>query len=238
MASIFDLFKQTQPAPQVTNSANANTTVPGTANIPGAREDLSNAGATGTPASPLDNYKDLWKTDPNAKPEEPFRFNSDPAQLMETAKQVDFTKMMTPDLQKRIAAGGQDAQQATLELMSSMNQMSFAQSAHAASKITEAALQEQEKRFMEKLPQLVKQFAVNDSLRQDNPLLTDPAMAPMIHALQHQFTKQYPNATAVEIKDHVNNYLNGAADKITSLRPQPKSADSRKEQDWSRYLPE
>jgi len=233
--SIFDAFKAAPAAPA--NSANANPGVPNSNNSPvPAAPAAGNPAATGEPASPLAKYTDLWKTDPNAKPDAPFSFNSDPAKLLDTAKTVDFTKVISPELQARITAGGADAQSAMMEAMNGVAQMSFAQSAHASAKIVESALQAQEDRFKEMLPQLIKQHSVADSFRNDNPLLTDPALAPMVGALQVQFTRQYPNATAAEIKSHVNDFLNGAADKIQAARPQPKAAATKKTEEWERFF--
>jgi hypothetical protein len=233
--SLFDAFRAAPAAPAT--SANANPTVPSAATAPVPVAQPGAAPATpAEPASPLAKYTDLWKTDPNAKPDAPFSFNSDPAKLLDTAKTVDFTKVISPELQARITAGGADAQTAMMEAMNGVAQMSFAQSAHASAKIVESALQAQEDRFKEMLPQLIKQHSVADSFRNDNPLLTDPALAPMVGALQVQFTKQYPQATAAEIKSHVNDFLNGAADKIHSSRPQPKAAVVKKTEDWERFF--
>lgn len=242
MASIFDMFKQQTPAPTATPAASAatNPTVPGATNTPAANPtpgtvsgtDTNNTGA----ASPLDQYKNLWETDPNAKKEIPFSFNSDPAKLMDTAKTVDFTKVVTPQTMELIAKGGPEAQKAMIESMNAMSQMSFAQSANAAAKIAEAALQQQEERFKAMLPQLIKQHTVVDNLKQTNPLMSDPAMAPLIGALQQQFTSKFPNATAVQINDHVNEFLNGAADRITGQRPVKQDPAKRQEMDWSKFV--
>jgi hypothetical protein len=197
------------------------------------------AAASANPnASPLDVYKDLWKNDPNATADKPFSFNSDPAKLLDSAKTVDFTKVITPELQAKINAGGAGAMEASMQAMNSMVQNVFAQSAHASAKITESALQAQEDRFKAMLPQLIKQHSVTDNLRTSNPLMADPAMAPMVQALQQQFTRQYPAATAAEIQSHVSTFLDGAADRITGLRPAPKDTTRRAHQeDWSNFFP-
>lgn len=233
MASIFDMFKPAAPAtPAAPASAATNTTVPNTNTTPAPAATPANT----APVSPLDNFKDLWQPVQGAKPEEPFQFNSDPTKLMDAAKTVDFRKMVTPELQAKINAGGTEAQTALMEAMNNMNQMAFAQSSHAASKITEAALQAQEQRFKEMLPALIKQHTVVDNLKQTNPLMADPAMAPMIGALQQQFTVKYPHATAQQINDHVNEFLNGAADRITGLRPVKADPTKRQEMDWSKFV--
>ncbi len=244
---LFDNFKpaaqvqqQQGAAPTQQPSANTNPTVPSTSNTPISTEQKFNA--DGTPASnvpPLGEYQKLWENDPNAKPNEPFSFNSDPAKLLETAKTVDFTKVLTPELQKRIQAGGADGQAANMEAMNTIAQLTFAQSAHASSKIVEQALQSMEERFNAALPDIIKRHSVAETVRSNNPLLTNPAMAPLIEALQQQMTRKFPQATAAEIKDHVNDYLNGAADLIASGRPVPESKNKgRPQENWEKFFTE
>ena len=235
--SIFSLFQQAPANPNpAAASAATNNTVPNANTVPAAVANPSTPANPAEPASPLDSYKDLWQPDPNAKPNEPFKFNSDPAKLLETAKTVDFTKVVTPEVMAQISAGGPEAQKAMMSAMNGMTQMAFAQAAHASAKITETALQAQENRFKEMLPNLIKQHTVVDSLKQNNPLMADPAMAPLIGALQTQFTAKYPMATATEIQNHVNDFLNGAADRIAGTRPQPKDTSKRAEVDWSKFV--
>lgn len=229
MASVFDLFHT--PATPAPAAAAANPTVPSASTVPAAVDPAT--------VSPLADYAKLWENDPNAKKETPFSFNSDPAKLLETAKGVDFTKTVSPEVMARIAAGGSDGQKAMMEAVNNASQLAFAQSAHASAKITESALQAQETRFKEMLPALIKQHSVADSFRQDNPLMSDPAMAPMVDALQQQFTKQYPNATAGDINRHVNTYLDGAASKIQASRaPAVQAKAGRAEQDWGIFFQE
>jgi len=232
---LFDNFKPAAPAAPAT-SANHNSTVPSTSTVP-AQVVATATDATGAakPAAPLDNYNKLWENDPNAKKSEPFTINSDPAQLLEAAKTVDFTKTLTPELHARIKAGGEDAQLAMVEAMNAVSQLTYAQSAHAAAKIAEQAMQKQQAAFEASLPDIIKRHSVSDNLRTTNPLMSNPAMAPMVDALQAQFTRKYPQATATEIQAHVNDFLNGAADMITAQRPQPKTSKGREDQDWSKF---
>lgn len=238
MASVFDLFKPATPAAA---PVNANPTVPSATTVPAASTENNNtaAGASaqleGT-VSPMDKFKDLWEPIKDAAPNEPFKLNSDPAKLMELAKGVDFTKVMTPELQKRIQAGGSDAMAAMVEMNNAMSQMVFGQSAHATAKIVENALQAQEKRFQELLPSIIKQHSIRDTLKAENPLMSDPAMAPMVDALQQQFTRKYPQASIAEIQQHVSDYLDGAASRIQGLKPPVASPNTRLETDWSKFL--
>jgi len=238
---LFDNFlpanKQQQAAPATTSAA-ANPTVPSASNVPVASATNPDGSPnTGASATPLANYSELWKNDPTAKPAEPFSVNSDPAKLLDVAKTVNFTKILTPELNARIQAGGADGQQAMMEAMNNVAQLTYAQTSHASAKIVEQAIRDQQAAFEARLPEIIKRHTVSDDLRSSNPLMTNPAMAPMVAALQQQFSSKYPAATAAEIKAHVNDYLNGAADLITSNRPQPKQKPGRIETDWSEFLP-
>ena len=245
--SLMDIFKQATPpvaqpttpaptAPATTSqiSANSNPTVPNQTNT------LTQVDpATGkTLESPLANFAELWKTDPNAKPNTPFQFQTDPTKLLEASRGIDFTKVLSPELQARMNAGGSDGVNATREAMNQVAQLTFAQSANASAKIGEQVAAEVERRVAALLPGLVKQHSISDTLRTDNPLLSNPAAAPMVQALQQQLTVKYPNATAFEIRTHMNDYLNGVAQLIRDSQPTQPDANkssARKETDWSLF---
>jgi hypothetical protein len=232
--NIFGNKQQQQSAPAnqsdpATGAAAAatNPTVPSAATMPPA---------TGT-ESPLSKYNTLWdNTGVVDNTPAPFEFNADPAKLMDAAKSVDFTKAITPDLQKRINAGGADAQVAMMEAMNTVSQMTYAQSSLAASKIAEAAQRAAEDRFKAMIPDLLRNHSVQDNIRTTNPFVNDPAMKPLISGLQEQFARKYPQATATEISTHVSEYLDAAADRITGNRPKPVDKAARPEQDWSTFL--
>jgi len=235
MASIFDMFSKpapaqaTPPTTPVPPTVADNKTIPNGSNVPPADP--------AAPSSPLDKYNDLWNTEQTPDPNsQPFSFNADPAKLMDAAKGIDFTKILTPEVNARVLAGGADGQKAMMEAMNNMAQLSYAQSSLAASKIAETANRAAEERILARLPELMKKYSVQTNIRETNPLATDPAMAPMIEGLQLQFQRKFPNATAAEIGTHVESYLNMAADRITGNRPQPATKQSKREQDWSVYL--
>jgi len=238
--SIFSLF-QAKPADAAQStalaSANNNPAVPNANNtLQQVSDPTKQVAGDKTDVSPMDKYNELWQPDKDAKPDTPFSFNSDPAKLLDTAKTVDFTKIVSPEVMATINKGGPEAQQAMMQAMNNMTQLAFAQSSHAAAKITENALQAQEARFKEMLPNLIKQHTVIDNLKQNNPLMNDPSMAPMIGALQHQFTTKYPQATAEQINQHVNEYLTMAKNKIQGLEPVKVDKSKRNETDWSVFL--
>lgn len=244
MASIFDIFsKPAAPAPAPAQpqaapgtpaaSAATNPTVPNATNIP------VTATPEGTAAqSPLDKYSELWKNDPTtSNTTEPFSFNTDPVKVMEAARGVEFTRLVTPELLTRVNAGGADGQKAMMEAMNQVAQHTFAQATHASSKIAEQAVSATEARMAAMLPNLIKQYQVADSVRTANPLLTNPAAAPMVEALQVQMTRKYPQATTQEINAHVSEYLDGISGLIQGQKPVPEvKSTGRTETDWTKFL--
>ena len=245
--SIMDLFRGKPADSQTVQNANtqqsantdANGTVPAGAN---------NAPATGNAdkttdnanASPLDAFKDLWQTPAKSETEtnQPMFAGVDPAKLMESAKKVDFAKIISPEQLTAINAGGAEATKAFAEAMNSVAQSVYAQSAFATTKIVEQALESAQKGYDAKLQTAVKRFSVAEKVSDDNPLLSNPAFAPIVSALQDQLIRKNPNASAKEIQSQVNDYVAALG---SSFAPKTKdSSDSKrqknKSEDWSAWL--
>ena len=125
-------------------------------------------------ASPLDAFKDLWQTDPNAKPATPESMfaNVTQANLQAAAKNNDFTKVITPEMIAAINKGGVEAQNTMIQVMQAMAQKGFGDSAFTTTQIVEQALAKQQAAFEAKLPSLIKSQNVTDNLRSSNPIFT------------------------------------------------------------------
>lgn len=250
MEKIFGAFNQNQQQNQQ-NQQNQNQQQ-GTPVTPQGSQIPPNAGATDpnnptvppggnttptTPESPLKDFATIWEPNVNAKPDEPLFGNVDPNKLMEAARKTNFSGAITKDMMIKIQAGGQEGAEAFQQGMNAVAQTVFANSALATTKIVEQALEKQRKSFEEKLPGIIKQHAVSDSLRNENPIFNDPAVAPLIKAMEHQFAQKYPNATASELTQHAKTYIAGLG---TVFSPQTKE-DTNKTQtadetDWSKFF--
>lgn len=249
--SIFEkLFGTAAPAnTPPTGVNNPGQPLPGTAASPGTAPNgvvpaaPAPAPAAPTPASapatPLDTFKDIWQTPTNPDPNEnqPIFANVDPQKLMESARKVDFAKAITPENLQKIQAGGQDAVAALAESMNSVAQTVFAQSALATTKIVEQALTKQQEQFDARLPTMVKKFSANENLLTNNPLLSNPAIQPLVGALQEQLIRKNPNASAADIQQQVNDYFaalgNTFAPKPT---PAPGTNKAKDSEDWEKFL--
>lgn len=191
--------------------------------------------------TPLDDFADLWKNETPAEGAKPAGVFAgvDPKKFMEAAGKIDFAKVVTPEQLQKISQGGEDAQKAFALAMNSVAQHVYAQSSFASTKMIDAALAKAKEGFMADLPKHIKKQQVNDSLRQENPIFSNPAVQPIISAMEAQLTVKYPNASASEITTMAKQYIEAVG---TSFAPKPKetAADKKaaKETDWSTFLTE
>lgn len=196
--------------------------------------------ATDTPpvvASPMDNFVSLWE--PTATPEVdrtlPANMFSgvDPTKMLEAARKVDFAKSISPEILAKITAGGPEAAAAFAAALNDVGQQSYAQSSFAATKIVESALKQFNEGLDNRLPQAIKNQTVSESIRQSNPALAHPAAAPILNALQAQFSVKYPNASAAELQEMASKYLSGFAELASPKAPAPKP---NKSEDWETFF--
>lgn len=232
-----------QGSPQLVTPqpSNPNATVPN-ANTPQSDGSVAAIPPAGQgSASPLANFAKLWETDPNAKPASPTSpsLNFDPAKLLEAAKNVDFAGSIPQEIREKIKTGDE---QAIMHAMNQVGQLAYAQAIGATSKITEAALQKQSDTLLkEHLPNMIREHLVRQSNVQDNPLLSDPAAAPVVQMITNQVTQQYPHASPQEVTRHVNDMLNGMAQLVVgksggTITPKPATSTLQPTTDWDKYF--
>ena len=217
------------------SSAEANPTIPNNSNTPVVLD--ANGNAT---KSPLDDYSKIWDTT-EIKTPEPL-FNVDPTKMRESASRLDFTKVITPELQTRINAGGTDALAASMEAMNKMSQATYAESALATTSIVTAAVEKTKQEFLAALPDIIKGQSANELLRNTNPVFENPAIAPVLQSLEARIRAKNPTMSATTIADTAKQYfLDMSATVQDALNPPKAGLDAtgrpaRKETDWSEYL--
>lgn len=242
---IMSLFKGT-PAPTTPTPPNNNPTGAAQPGQPLPGVDPNNPTApAGTPApapapavkdeSPFAGMADIWQTPANPQADEPIVPTVDPKKLMEAAGQVDFTKALTPETLAQIQAGGEQATKALLQSLNSVAQTVYANSAFATTKIVEQALSRQADQFNKNLPTQIRKLSANENLLSENPLLSNPAVQPLVGALQEQLVRKNPNATAAEIQSQINNYF-GALGKAFNPDKPAEAKGAKKEEDWSAFF--
>ena len=172
------------------------------------------------PASddPLAGFADLWQPNKQAEGTEmPLFGNVDPKKLMEVAQKTDFAKAIPKDALAKIQAGGADAVEAFTASLNNVAQTVFANNALTSAKLLDQALKRQQEIFESKLPSLVKRHSVSDTLRTENPALNNPAVQPLIQALELKLASKHPQATATELTTMAKQYLSGIS---TLFNPQ------------------
>ena len=189
--------------------------------------------------TPFADFKDLWKTDPT-DPNKPAPDASvfgtiDPKKFMEAAGKIDFSKAVSQEQLQAIQAGGEGATKVLLEVMNKVAQGTYAQSAFATTKIVEQAIAKSKETFLAELPQHIKKQTVTDSLRAENPIFSNPAVAPIISALEAQMTVKFPNATAPEITAMARQYVEqlGTAF-VPKAKVDPNAKVNKGEIDWEK----
>jgi len=228
---------QLPPNASNTGATSANTAPNGT--VPATGDNITPPAAT-----PFDQFAELWKNepvDPNAPPPQSGVFGTiDPKRFMEAAGKIDFAKVVTPEQLQQISAGGADAMQAFAAALNSVAQTTYAQSAFASTKIAEQAVAKAKESILADLPQHIKRNTVQDNLRQENPIFSNPAVQPIISALEQQMTVKYPQATASEITTMAKQYVEALGTSFAPKAPDPKLGPNgktgREEMDWSTFL--
>ncbi len=179
--------------------------------------------------SPMGEWADLWQIDPKQQAPQDiteFSFNVDRKKVADQVGQIDFTKSLTPELMQKISAGGPEAMSAVLSAMNVMAQQAMLQATLAGSSITEAGLRSSNTRIASELPGMLRKQSISNALREDNPLFSNPAVAPMLEAVQEQFTRKFPNATQAQILENSKKYLVGFAAEIGKINGTDANAPS------------
>lgn len=192
----------------------------------------------GSTQSSVADFSDLWQIDPTKATEQgqPL-FNVDPNKLLETARLQSFRENVTPEQMAAIAAGGEAAVGAMMQLMEGVTQRGYAQSVLATTKLIEGALGKSNFAKADELDRRIRDVSVTSSLKETNPVFSNPAYAPMLETAQKQFQVKYPNATANELKQMAMNYLTSMAD---AIKPTAQSGSQGKAgkpaEDWSNFF--
>lgn len=258
MAGIMDMFNGmfgSNPAPAPVNTAPAQpgnipansgspaNPTPGAASngvVPPTTAPTVAAPATdpNTPATPLDPFNDLWKTDPAQQGQKPAAVfgNVDPKKFQEAASRVNFAGAITPDQVAAINQGGDAALQAFSTALNSVAQQVYAQSTFAATKMIDAGLAKAKEGFVSELPSHIKRQQVSDTIRSENPLFNNPAVQPIISALEAQLTMKHPNATATEIAGMAKQYIEALGTSFAPAPPVDPKKSVQQETDWSTFL--
>jgi hypothetical protein len=211
----------------VSNSATApNGTVP-------ANTNLSKDGST---QSSIDDFATLWQTDTTkADASGQPLFNVSQEKLLETARLQSFKEAASPEQLAAIAAGGEQAVAAMMQLMEGVTQRGYAQSVYATTKLIEGALNKSNFAKSDDLESRLRDVQLKQSLRESNPVFSNPAYAPLLKTAQQQFQVKYPDATAAELKAMAERYLTSMANELSPNKQTSSKTKQRQDDDWSSF---
>ena len=186
--------------------------------------------------TPLDQYSDLWDTKPNENSPAEYKPETiDPAKLQEVMGKAVLTGAISPEIQARIQAGGGDAQTAMVEAMNVVAQQAMMQSTVVANKMMEQNSTKLMEAMMAKLPTLVKEQSVNNSLQEQNPVFSNPAVAPVIDAVKSQLQTKFPQATTSELTTMAQDFVKAMSETLNPAEA-PAESSVAKESDFSTWV--
>lgn len=193
-----------------------------------------------TQQSGMAKYNDLWQNPTTPAPQGQPLFNISMDQINEAARKQNFTgEAATPEQIAAVAAGGEAAVQAMLQIVNSVGQNVYAQSAVATTKLIEGALDKKKFASTEDVESKIRQFQVGTSLSEVNPVFNSPAAQPIIEGLKAQFLTKFPNASPKEITSMVNDYLSNFASEFNApARTAEQNAAVKKADDWGKFFGE
>lgn len=223
-----DVAAPTAPAPvQVTPST------PG--NIPTVQQNITLPTDAAPIDSPLEPFKNLWDPVVNKEPQNATPTALDPAKLQELVSKANFSGGISKENLAKIAQGGEEAQQAFTESMNAVAQQVMVQALLASNKITEQAVDKVNKAWETKLPEMLRKQTLSETQRDSNPIYSNPAIKPVMEAVQSQLAAKYPNATSNELSVMTNNFVKAMGEAFN-----PAQANSGKSKEasfnWEKFL--
>lgn len=182
---------------------------------------------TNTPpqSSPLDGFAELWKT--NANPDstgsgDPFTqplFSTDPAKIREAASQIDFLQAVPQELMQKAMSGNDP--QSFMQVMNAVAQNALATALQVSTQTVEQAGSKIGERFNKALPNRFKDLQIT-SAQPTNPVLSHPAVQPMLNMVRNQIKMANPDATPQQVNQMAEDYLSKFAG---ALQPQSGSSN-------------
>lgn len=194
-----------------------------------------------TPPAPqgLDKFTDMWNIKPEdmpKAPESPFAAVT-PEQVQAIAAKTDFSKVVTPEMMQAISAGGEGAVAAMMQAMNATSQEVYSQGAQASMKLIDTALAKQREQFQAELPNLIKTQNVTNNLRNENPIFSHAATAPILDMFAKQLQLKNPTADAATIQGQAKEFLLSFAEAANPTKKVNSKADPKLgKTDWEDFL--
>ena len=251
MPSIMSLFgggtSPASAAPVPATPAATNTTVPNanTLKSDGTVPAIPAAGVGD--ASPLGKYADLFQAPENTKQTTAATlipaFNTDPAKIMEQAVKIDFTKHIPKDLIAKALGGDADA---FLSVINQAAQFGFANNTMASAELVRGSFQNADGILRDRvLPDAMRTQNVRAAIQENNPLFSDPSVAPLMDTIRNQLQAKNPTSPPNQIATMAAEYFAELSQRVveasggTISRPDAKNNNNQfvlREPDWEQLL--
>lgn len=183
-------------------------------------------------SSPLDSFKDLWKDNPQSPGAagNGNLFNMDPAKLEEAVSRSDFLSQLPKDKLATAMQGVQNPD-ALMEIMNGLAQRAFSMSLQMGTNMTEAAGKQLQTRFKDGFGDLYQQHSLK-TMKPDNPILQDPAVAPMLDMVREKIRSQNPGMSPDDIQAQAMQYFDKFSSAFSANTP-----DAQKQREMQQRNP-
>lgn len=213
----FSLFGARRRAEQIAATPAA---APAPAADPNKKDDVDD--------SPAARLAEAWKMAPvdpskaGAAGPRPYFGNVDPAKIAAAAKSMNFMSGVDPALVEKAKGGDADA---FMAVVNASNQNAFQTAMLAIPGIIEPVLQQAEHRQNERAPALFQQLQLR-SARASDPVLQNPAVAPVVEALKTTIASQNPQATPDQVMELVQQRIADLGHVLTPLQNKQQQGDN------------
>ena len=164
--------------------------------------------------TPLAEFADIWNT-PTQEGEVPLGLDDpylqiDAGKVQELVNGMSFAQP-TPQQQELFAKALQGDVQAFSEILNGVAREVYYQSAINAAKVSERVARTGVDRLRENIPKQVRSISSSETLLKTNPLLNNPALRPIVNAVQSQFQLKHPTASPTELAEMTTKYFADSA---------------------------
>ncbi len=182
----------------------------------------------------LSDFSKLWEdapVDPKNPPKQDTGYLPviDSKALSQYFDQLDFTKSITPEELNAITAGGESAAKALPQILNKSLRQAGLTLFNASRKMVEQGLGIASDRFSGNVPNLVRDVMTKDGLTSSNPMMQNPAYAPVVDAVRQRFQSQYPKATPSQIETAVNQYFDKWMEDMGTAKQKKDANDPAKQ---------
>jgi hypothetical protein len=200
-------------------------------------DDATNEGA-GAPTSEavLSDFAKMFtaetpKQEGGDAPVDLFAINQD--QLAKAAGTINMNGVVSPELVTK-ALGGDTA--SFMEVINKVSQMTFMMAHQAAMSAVKPAVDAEMQSFSKKMPTKFNEMSLDATLQSD-PLMSNPALKPVVDSLRTQIMSKHPDATPQQVQKAISEYMKASG---ITLAPQGKDAKKTKETqggvNWDNFL--